>query len=290
LACYNENRHPFKSGGITMQHIIDIILEFLNTSMREPEPYASFSKGWFHYLALALFVIVTIIMTKSMKRMNPKQINRLLIGFSIVLLVFEAYKQIIFTYQANGDYQWYAFPFQFCSTPMYVALFAGFVKKGQLKDSLIAFLGTFGLFAGLAVMLYPETVFITTVGINIQTMVHHGGMAALGIALLVTQVKHAWSSMLKAIVVFCLLVTLAILMNTFFNTWIEDGTFNMFFINPRFENGIPILSIFQPLVSPFVFDIIYIVGFSMVASLMMGISLVMKVILPHQLKTILVNT
>lgn len=273
-----------------MQSIIHHILEFLNTSMREPQPYASFSKGWFHYLSLALFVILTIILIRSMRKMNKQQVNRLLIGFSMVLLIFEVYKQIIFTYQAGGSYQWYAFPFQFCSTPMYIALIAGLAKREQVRESLIAFLGTFGLFAGLAVMLYPETVFITTVGINIQTMVHHGGMAALGIALLSTEIKHSWSSIWKAVTVFSVLVSIAIVMNTIFNTWIEAGTFNMFFINPRFDNGIPVLSIFQPLVSPLVFDIIYIVGFSMVASLMMGISALLRVIFPPKHKTILLHT
>ncbi len=270
-----------------MQSVIISILEFLNTSMKEPQPYASFSKGWFHYLSLALFVVVTIIIIRSMRHMNKQQLNRFLIGFSVVLLTFEVYKQIIFTYQAGGSYQWYAFPFQFCSTPMYIALIAGFAKNTRIRDSLIAFLGTFGLFAGLAVMLYPETVFITTVGINIQTMVHHGGMAAVGIALLATQIKHSWSSILKGVIVFSILVTIAILMNTVFNTWIEQGTFNMFFINPRFENGIPILSIFQPLVSPLIFDIIYVVGFSLVASLMMGISVMLRVMFKAKIKTIL---
>jgi len=270
-----------------MHSIIISILDFLNASMREPEPYQSFSKGWFHYLSLVLFVLATIILINHMRRMNQQQVNRLLIIFSIVLLIFEAYKQIIFTYQAHGSYQWYAFPFQFCSTPMYVALFAGLTKKVMIRESLIAFLGTFGLFAGLAVMLYPETVFITTVGINIQTMVHHGGMAALGIALLVTQVKHQFSSIFKAISVFSVLVMIALIMNTIHNTWINEGTFNMFFINPRFENGIPILSLFQPLVSPFMFDLIYIVGFSLVASLMMGITMVIMKIFPPKMKTVL---
>jgi hypothetical protein len=241
--------------------------------MREPEPYQSFAKGWFHYLSLALFIVLTIIFINRMRRMNKQNVNKLLIVFSIVLLIFEAYKQIIFTYQAQGAYQWYAFPFQFCSTPMYVALIAGLTKKEWLRNSLLAFLSTFGLFAGLAVMLYPETVFISTVGINIQTMVHHGGMAALGIALLSTQVKHSFKSMFQAISVFSVLVLIALLLNTIHNTWIHEGTFNMFFINPWYENGIPVLMIFQPLVPHHVFLLIYLFGFSLVAGIVLGVRL-----------------
>lgn len=273
-----------------MQSFIRAILEFLNASMREPQPYASFSKGWFHYVSLVLFVILTLILVNRFRHMDKKELNKFLIGFSIVLLVFELYKQIIFTYQAQGSYQWYAFPFQFCSTPMYVALLAGFAKRDLIRDSCIAFLGTYGLFAGLAVMLYPETVFITTVGINIQTMVHHGGMGAVGIALLVHKVQLNMQSILKAVTVFSALVGIAMVMNAIFNLWIHEGTFNMFFINPRFENGIPVLSLFQPLVPHAVFVLIYVFGFSLVASLMLGIALLGKKLFPPKLKTVLQHT
>ena len=46
----------------------------------------------------------------------------LISGF--IMLIFEIYKQVIFTYQV-GHYQWYAFPFQFCSTPMYLYIIYG---------------------------------------------------------------------------------------------------------------------------------------------------------------------
>ncbi|MCK7485244.1 MAG: hypothetical protein MZU97_06565 [Bacillus subtilis] len=66
---------------------------------------------------------------------------------------------------------------------MYVALFAGLTKNKKIQQALINFLqGPTGMFAGLAVMLYPNDVFITTIGINIQTMVHHGAMMVVGVA------------------------------------------------------------------------------------------------------------
>jgi hypothetical protein len=64
---------------------------------------------------------------------------------------------------------------------MYVGLLAGLLKEGKVRRALYSFLGTFCLFAGLAVMVYPNDVFTSTLGISIQTMVHHGGMTVLGI-------------------------------------------------------------------------------------------------------------
>jgi multisubunit Na+/H+ antiporter MnhC subunit len=252
------------------------ILDFLNSDMNKPVAYQDLSQSWFHYLALILMVIGIVIAVTRFKKLSDQKLKKVLIIFSVVLLTLEVYKQVIFSYQANWSYQWYAFPFQFCSTPMYIALFAGLTKNKKIEEALIAFLATFGLFAGIAVMFYPVTVFISTIGINIQTMVHHGGMAVLGVGLLANKVKLESKTIIKASIVFSSLVLVAIVLNTMHLYLINEGTFNMFFISPRFENGLPILSMIQPLVHPIIFTFIYIIGFSFVAYIMLFIAIVIN--------------
>lgn len=252
---------------------MNAILEFLNGQMNQPEFYGSLQSSWFHYLAIILVILGSIIAIKRLKGMNEKKLDVVLIIFSLILFIFELYKQLIFSYQANWNYQWYAFPFQFCSTPMYIALAAGLTKNKMIKDAMISFLATFGLFAGTAVIIYPATVFVQTTGINIQTMVHHGGMTILGMGLLANHVNLKWSSVMKASMVFASLMVIAMVMNGIFNTFIQDGTFNMFFINHKFENGIPVLMIFQPLVPHVIFLMIYLFGFMLCASIVFGLRL-----------------
>lgn len=252
------------------------ILEFLDGQMNQPELYGNLSVSWFHYLSIILVVIGSIMAVTRLKGISEKTLNRVLIIFSVILLTFEVYKQLIFSYHADWDYQWYAFPFQFCSTPMYIALAAGLIKNKKVKDAMISFLATFGLFAGIAVIIYPATVFVQTIGINIQTMVHHGGMAIMGIGLLANHVKIKWSSVLKASMVFASLMVIAMVMNDIFNAWIHNGTFNMFFINHKFENGIPVLMIFQPLVPHVIFLMIYLFGFMLCASIVFGIRYILS--------------
>jgi len=256
--------------------IIDQIFTFLNGEMNRPVPYQSLAQSWFHYLALAIAVIAAVVAVKKMKNASDRQLRRFLLLFSGLLLSFEVYKQLIFSFQAGWNYQWYIFPFQFCSTPMYVGLLAGLTKNTKLRQALVNFLGTYGLFAGLAVMLYPNDVFVSTIGINIQTMVHHGTMMVVGIALLANKVQLTSKSILGATAVFSVLVTMAILMNFIHNTWIAVGTFNMFFINPILHNHLPILTLIEPLVPHFVFVVIYIVGFALVAYLMLLIGMGIK--------------
>lgn len=161
-------------------------LELLDTSMNTPSPY-----GWFHLLSFALSIIIAIILCISHKNDNPLRVRMVVFGVAVLVSILEIYKQInySFSYGSDGisfDYQWYIFPWQFCSMPMYVGLLAGLTKKGKLHDSLHAFLGTYAVFAGLCVMFYPVTVFTETIGVNIQTMVCHGSMITVGIYLLYT--------------------------------------------------------------------------------------------------------
>ena len=256
--------------------LLDQIMSFLDGEMARPVPYQSIDISWFHYLALTITLIATVIAVIRLKNANDIQIRRFLLSFSGLLLTFEVYKQLIFSFQANWDYQWYAFPFQFCSTPMYVALFAGLTKNIKIQQALINFLGTYGLFAGLAAMIYPNDVFVSTIGINIQTMVHHGAMMVVGTALLVNRVPLKPSSIIGATTVFLILVTIAILLNFAHNTWIVDGTFNMFFINPQYQNHLPVLKLIEPHVPHFLFVIIYTIGFIIVAFLVLLIGIVTK--------------
>jgi hypothetical protein len=242
------------------------ILELLSLKMKEPVAFKSLSESWFHYLALIMTILLIVWSIKYFKKSDTKKIKRYLLIFSIILLGFELYKQSIYFYQSEWSYPWYIFPFQFCSIPMYVALLASLTKNDKIYEMSLAFLATYGLFAGTAVMLYPQDVFIETIGINIQTMVHHGGISALGFSLILSKkVSYNVKTVFKASILFSVVVLTAVLLNTIHNTWIAQGTFNMFFINPKFDNHIPVLSLIQPLVGDVVFIFVYYFGFTMVA-------------------------
>ena len=162
-------------------------IEFLDLSMPKPGLY-----GWYHIMWLAIVAISIVLLCKFFKEGTEKQVNTIIHTVAIAVFILEIYKQINFTFTVeNGiisaDYSWYAFPFQFCDMPMYVGLLTISFRKGKVHDALCAFLGTYAIFAGICVMLYPGDVFIETIGINIQTMICHGGMLVVGVYLLYTQ-------------------------------------------------------------------------------------------------------
>jgi hypothetical protein len=166
---------------------------------------------------------------------------------------------------------------------MYIGLLAGLTKKGKIHESLCAYLVTYAFFAGLSVMFYPTSVFIDTIGINIQTMICHGSMITLAIYLLYTgyvPLKH--KTILKALPVFAVNVTLAVVMNeiAFRTGLLERETFNMFFVSPHCDPHLPVYSLVQQVV-PFPFCLIlYILGFTAAGYILllagMGISKLSK--------------
>jgi hypothetical protein len=256
-------------------NFLNSLMESLNGQMNRPVSYQSFSESWFHYLSFLIVIVLAIAAVQRMKNASDKKWRIFTLSVALLLIGFEIYKQLNFSYTNNWNYRWYAFPFQFCSTPMYVALLAGILKKGPIQNALYAFLGTFGLFAGTAVMLIPNDVFITTIGINIQTMIHHGAMVVIGAAIAAHKLKLQ-KQILPATIVFAVTLIIAMFLNIWHNSFIQEGTFNMFFINPVYKNHLPILSMIQPLVPYPIFLAIYTIGFGFAAYIVLNISLGIK--------------
>ncbi len=242
------------------------ILQMMDTQMKTPAMY-----GPFHLVCLAITIAFAALLALRGSKTDEKTMNRIVLITAIVTLGLEIYKQINFTFgdgSAAPSYQWYAFPWQFCSTPMYIGLVAGLLRRGRLQQALLSYLATFALFAGLAVMLYPNTVFVGTVGINIQTMVCHGSMVVIGVGLLASgQVKPEWKTLLRAVPVFTVMVLIAAGMNELarLTGLLESHTFNMFFISPYCDPSLPVYSLVQE-VLPFPWCLaVYVLGFTAAA-------------------------
>lgn len=246
------------------------VLQLLDTQMPTPGCYSLF-----HICFFAASILLTVYLCIFRKNDSADRVRKVVFIASIVVLLLEVYKMINYSFsyadsKITFDFQWYAFPFQFCSTPMYVGILAGLIKKGKVHDALCAYLSTFAIFAGLCVMVYPGDVFIGTVGINIQTMICHGVMLPLGAYLLATgHVKMAHKTILKALFVFAVAVCLAVVMNEIAYFSGLEETFNMFYISPHHPPHLPIYSNVQAVVPYPLSLVIYIAGFTAAAYLML---------------------
>ena len=248
------------------------VLRWMDTQMQTPSLY-----GPFHLFWLATVALCTLALCIGHRQASRAQVCNVVLGVALAVTALEIYKQInySFTYETGTvvfSYQWYAFPFQFCSTPMYVGLLAGIFRKGKLHDHLCAYLATYAVFAGLCVMLYPGDVFCNTVGINIQTMVWHGSMIVVGAYLLASgHVKLEHKTVLKALPVFAAVVLIAMGLNewAYRSGLLEAHAFNMFYFSPYCDPSLPVYSLVQQVLPYPVSLLVYVAAFTAAAELVL---------------------
>ena len=244
-------------------------LHLLEAEMERPGNYSPF-----HLCALALVILTAVLLCLFARKITDRHFRLLIFIFWVVLILFETYKQVIFSFNYNDGqptwkYQWYAFPFQMCSSPIYILPFIFLSKENSvIRRATVAYSATYVLFAGMAVMLYPNDVFIRTIGINIQTMVWHGSQVILGVYFLSRYAdKLNMRFFLGGVIVFACMSAAAIALDLIIPRLVPDQTFNMFYISPLFPSTLPVLSSIYPKVPWIVFFLLYLIGFTLVAFL-----------------------
>ncbi|MBQ8443996.1 MAG: YwaF family protein [Clostridia bacterium] len=251
-------------------NFLEQIITALSGTMPTPQNY-----GWFHLMFIGITIVGCIVAGILLRKASDKTIRIFLMITSIILIVLEIYKQLLYSYNPKTDtwdYQWYIFPFQFCSSPMYVSLIASFCRKCKFRDFLYSFLSTYCLLAGFIVMIMPD-VFTSKIGNNIQTMVHHGSMIMIGIVMLTSKsVEFKHKTILKALSVFAVLVSIALLFDCVYIWAGGTETCNLFFISPYGQNHFPVFSDIQNVSYP-LFLFCYVFAFSLAAYIILLIAM-----------------
>ena len=252
---------------------LEKFLHSLEGEMTRPGNY-----GWFHLVSVFAIITLTVFLCLKFRDADEKVVRRILFIAWIVMMFAETLKQVLFTFEYDGvsavwDYQWYAFPYQLCGTPLVVLPFIVFLKEGKVRDAFMAFMSTFSLFGGLATFFYPNDVFVREIAINIQTMLHHGLQIVLGVFIAVhnrRRLTHKYY--LSSIPVFAGLLGLAMAMNIgVYHIFVAKGideTFNMFYVSPYFDCTLPVLSSIYPKVPYAIFIVLYIFGFVLISAIL----------------------
>lgn len=254
------------------------MIEFLTTFfaplfewyMPRPYSYGDWETSWFHYVTFTLIIILAVVLAKFYKDKPSHKVYRFVFIIGVFMVIFEGLRQLFFVWQSGGSYPWYVFPFQFCSTPIYLGVLIRFVPN-KFKDTIMHYLASFALLAGILVMLLPNDIYIDSVYINFQTTFQHGMMIVIGLVALVRLKTLSLKAFLGPISIFATFIVLAVLLNSLHNEFIDVATFNMFYINPRYGTSLPVLITIYPLVPYLVFLMIYVLGFSLGAYLMISI-------------------
>lgn len=185
----------------------------------------------------------------------------------------------VITDTVTWQYEWYAFPFQLCTTPIYCSLIAAYLKKGNLRNNLLSYMAYTTIIGSICTILFPSSCFVEDILVNIHTMWLHCGSLVVSVYLLIVgEVKIELSYLKGAIKTFIFFVFLALILNIIvYNTNIlNDEVFNMFYISPYFISILPVFNVIQTrLWYPF-FLLIYIISIILGSFIIYRISLAIR--------------
>lgn len=165
--------------------------------------------------------------------MKDQIFDRVFFITGLLLTVSEIWKQWCLTMVVNGGvYDWWYFPFQLCSLPMYLLLVFPWVKGEKARMGVLAFLMDYTLLGSVMVWLEPSGLYYPLTALTLHSFFWHILLTVIGLA-------AGWSwrrrmdgsgkSFLYATLVYGAGCLTAVFLNVFFQ---ERGEINMFYINP----------------------------------------------------------
>ena len=240
------------------------ILYMLQDKMETPVAW-----GKFHLMCIGISALVLILLTLK-KKHSEVELKLVLATYGIIALALEIGKQLIWSINYDAvnniitwDYQWYAAPFQLCTTPIFVSLICLFLKDGKTRNSLLSYLVFVTIWGGLLTVIIPDSCFTDDTLINIHTMWLHCGSLVLSLYLIISEnVKVEKQDMIDGFKVFLVFALLAEILNiTVYNMDVLNGEeFNMFYISPYFVSSLPVFNVLQERLPFLIYLFIYILA------------------------------
>lgn len=171
--------------------------------------------GGFHAAALIAAVLPAVSAAViTSRRIDKRNISKVLAVTGWVLVILELYKQLFLFHIVNeGAFDWWFFPFQLCSVPMYLCIFLPLVKD-RARNAFLTFMSGYTLISAAAALIFPEDFLRPYVSLTLHGFVWHGIL--LFISLLVILTGAAGSSFKEiagAAVLFAILSAAAVCIN-----------------------------------------------------------------------------
>lgn len=225
-------------------------LYYMQATMEEPVAF-----GWFHWLWIIAIALAIGALYGLRNRYSEKQLKAVLGIYGIIALILEVLKQLIWSFNYDAvsgivtwDYQWYAFPFQLCTTPIFVCVLCLFLKPSIGRRALLSYMSFVTILGSIMTVIMPDSCFTEDILINIHTMWLHCGSLVVSVYLMITkEVELKWYNFKNAIKVFIVFVLLAQFLNLLiYNIGVLNGeTFDMFYISPYFISTLPVFDVIQ---------------------------------------------
>ncbi len=189
--------------------------------------------GMFHLLFLFFGIGGSAALSFVLCRSGAVRCRRIILGVGLFLIVCEAYKLLFYYYViGHGSFQWWVFPFQLCSIPMYLCVAANIIRKETVQRAIYTFLCTYNLLGGFLALLEPSGLSHEYWTLTLHAFVWHTLLVFLGFFLIISgNGPKTVRDFGRATVLFLILCGIAFGINLAFFR-VSGGEINMFFVGP----------------------------------------------------------
>jgi hypothetical protein len=161
--------------------MLPLIVRFLHWTAVPMTPPGMFSP--FHLGITAALVLAAFFLARYFSGRPERTRIRVLAATGWLLAALELYKQLFYYFLVNGGrYDWWYFPFQLCSVPMYLCILLPFVR-GRVRRSFCTFMATYNLLGAVFALAYPADMLRAWWAMTLHAFFWHGTL--IFIALLV---------------------------------------------------------------------------------------------------------
>lgn len=163
-----------------------------------------------------------------------KKYNHFFLICGLVMAGSEVWKQLCLTFIVNGgQYDWWHFPFQLCSIPMYVCLLLPWVKSPRIRQIFLTFLMDFGLLGGIFTFFDTSGLYYPYSPLTVHSFAWHVLLIVLGIAAgLSGYSDYSLKGYGRGVLFYGISCLAATIFNMLFYPY---GAINMFYISPHYK-------------------------------------------------------
>lgn len=200
--------------------------------MTPPVPYSLF-----HILFICIGVSAVIILSYyTARRIKSPQLPRLFFFCGILLAATECWKQLFLYYIVNlQTFNWWYFPFQLCSIPMYICIILPLLPLRIKNTVLYTFMQDFSLLGGVMALAEPSGLFHPYWLLTIHGLIWHLLLIYMGLVISFTHVSD--TSLMGFVRILPLFSACCIIASIINRTAQPLGQADMFYISPYYPSN-----------------------------------------------------
>ena len=218
--------------------------------------------GTFHIAAALIAVTAAAAGAFYAKRLSSSGRVRFLAVCGWVLAVMEIYKQLFLYCVVNGGtYDWWYFPFQLCSVPMYMCILLPLLcrsadgVRSSAASPVLTFLAVYTFTGAAAALIIPEDYLRSYVTLTLHGFIWHGILLLISLAILLSRMADlSRRGFARATLLFLVMCAAALCINiaveplmaaSYAEGLIPHSFAAMFYLNPYHLSPQPLVDIIQ---------------------------------------------